>query len=64
VIPGLFKDAVDALGGLGVSVFVTASKVRGLNPAENDDFLRTIKIRSTTFFGRKVKPSVPCRKIL
>jgi hypothetical protein len=29
-----------------------------------DGFLRAIKIRSTPFFGWKVKPVVPCRKIL
>jgi hypothetical protein len=34
------------------------------NPAEDDEYLRAIKIRSTTFFGGEVKPSVPCRKIL
>jgi hypothetical protein len=29
----------------------------GSNPAEDDGFLRAIKIRSTTSFGGKVKPS-------
>jgi hypothetical protein len=33
-------------------------------PAEDDGFLTAIKIRSTTSFGGKVKPSAPCRKIL
>jgi hypothetical protein len=34
------------------------------NPAEDDGFLRAIKISSTTSFGWEVKPEVPCRKIL
>jgi hypothetical protein len=32
----------------------------GSNPAEDDGFLRVIKIRGTTSFGAEVKPSVPC----
>jgi hypothetical protein len=36
----------------------------GSNPAEDDGFLRSIKIHSTPSFGGEVKPSVPCRKIL
>jgi hypothetical protein len=35
-----------------------------LDPAENDTFLRKIKIRDTTFFGGEVKPPVLCCKIL
>jgi hypothetical protein len=34
----------------------------GSNPAEDDGFLRVIKIRSTTSFGGEVKPSAPCRR--
>jgi hypothetical protein len=34
------------------------------NPAEDNVFLRAIKIRSTTSFGLAVKPSAPCGKIL
>jgi hypothetical protein len=34
------------------------------NPGKYDRFSRAIKVRSTTSFGGKVKPSVPCRKIL
>jgi hypothetical protein len=30
----------------------------GSNPDEYDGFLRVIRIRGTTFFGRDVKPSV------
>jgi hypothetical protein len=33
----------------------------GSNPAENDGYLRVIKIRSTISFGGEVKSSVPCR---
>jgi hypothetical protein len=36
----------------------------GSNPAEDDGFLRVIKITSTTSFGGDVKPSSPCGKIL
>jgi hypothetical protein len=39
-------------------------KFASSNPAEDDAFLRAIKIRSTTSFGEEMKPSVPCRKIL
>jgi hypothetical protein len=38
--------------------------VAGSNPGQGDGFLRVITIRSTTSFGREVKPEVPCRKIL
>jgi hypothetical protein len=36
----------------------------GSNPAEDDEVLRAIQIRSTTFFGGEIKPTIPCRKIL
>jgi hypothetical protein len=36
----------------------------GSNPAEYNGFLRSIKIRSMTSTGGKLKPSAPCRKIL
>jgi hypothetical protein len=35
----------------------------GLNPAEDETFLRAIKMRGTTSFGGEVKPSAPCHKI-
>jgi hypothetical protein len=54
--------ALICLGGLVVSVFATGPKVAGSIPAEVDGFLRVIEIRSTTSFGGKVKPSVPCRR--
>jgi hypothetical protein len=46
------------------SVLATGPDPRfsGSNPAENDGFLRVIKIRSTTSFGGEVKPLVPCRR--
>jgi hypothetical protein len=34
---------------------------RGSKTADSDEFLRAIKIGSTTSFGGKVKPSAPCR---
>jgi hypothetical protein len=34
------------------------------NSAENNGFLRAIKIRSTPSFRGEVKPFAPCRKIL
>jgi hypothetical protein len=36
----------------------------GSNPAEDDGFLRAIKIYSTTSFGGDIKLSVPSHKIL
>jgi hypothetical protein len=35
----------------------------GSNLAEDDGFLRAIKVRSTTPFGGEVKPSVSYRKV-
>jgi hypothetical protein len=35
----------------------------GSSPAEDDEFLRAIKIRSTTSFGGEVRPSVLYHKI-
>jgi hypothetical protein len=40
------------------------SRFTGSNLADDDGFLRAIKIRSTTYFGGEVKPAVPCHKIL
>jgi hypothetical protein len=34
------------------------------NPAEDDTFLRVIKVSSPTSFGGEVKPLVPCHEIL
>jgi hypothetical protein len=39
-------------------------KLCGSNTAEDNGFLRAIKIHSTASFGGEVKPSVPCRKFL
>jgi hypothetical protein len=52
------------LGGVMVSVLVTGPNVSGFKPGRSDTFLRAIKIRSTPFFRREVKPLAPCRKIL
>jgi hypothetical protein len=39
-------------------------RFEGSNPAEDDRYLRAIKIRSTTPYGGEVKILGPCRKIL
>jgi hypothetical protein len=51
---------------LNVMVIVLAirPKVRGFKPGREQWLLRAIKIRSTTSFGREVKQSAPCCKIL
>jgi hypothetical protein len=45
-------------------VLVVGARFAGPNMAEDDVLLKVIKIRGTTFFGEKVKPSVSCHKIL
>jgi hypothetical protein len=50
-----------ALGGLVVACLPLHPRLAGSNLAEDDGFLRVIKIRSTTSFGGEVKSSVPCR---
>jgi hypothetical protein len=50
------------LGGLVVACYPLDPRFAGSNPAEDDGFLRVIKIRSMTSFGGEVKPSVPCRR--
>jgi hypothetical protein len=47
-----------------VSVLVIGLRVRGFKPGQCDGFLKAIKIRSTPSFGKDVKPSALCRKIL
>jgi hypothetical protein len=56
--------AASRLGGVMGSVLVTGPKGRGFKHGRGHGFLRAIKIRSKLFFGREVKPEVPCRKIL
>jgi hypothetical protein len=51
-----------ALGGLVVACLPVDLRFAGSNPAEDDGFLRVIKIRSATSFGGEIKPSVPCRR--
>jgi hypothetical protein len=51
-----------ALGGLVVACLPPDPRFAGSNPAEDNGFLRVIKIRSTTSFGGEVKSSVPCRR--
>jgi hypothetical protein len=48
-----------SVGGLLVSVLV-GPKVRGFKPGRGRWIFKGVKIRSTTFFERKVKPPVPC----
>jgi hypothetical protein len=33
----------------------------GSNPAEDDGFLKAMKIRGTTYFAQEVKPEGPCK---
>jgi hypothetical protein len=47
-----------------VSILGTGPKGRGFEPGQGDEFLRAIKIRSTTSFRWEVNPDLPCRKIL
>jgi hypothetical protein len=46
------------------AVLAIGPKVRGFKPGRGDGFLKGDQICSTIFFGRKVKKSVSCRKIL
>jgi hypothetical protein len=55
---------VSRLGGVVVSVLAIKPQDRGFKPGRGDGFLRAIKIRSTHFFGWKVKPEASCSKIL
>jgi hypothetical protein len=50
------------LDGLVVNVLATVPKVRRYNSDQRRWILKAIKICSTTFFGRKVKLSILCRK--
>jgi hypothetical protein len=52
------------LGGVLVSVLATGPKSRRFELGRGDGFLKAIKIRSTPSLGWKVKPDVPCSKIL
>jgi hypothetical protein len=45
-----------ALGGLVVACLPLDPRFPVSNPAEDDGFLRVIKIRSTTFFEGEVMP--------
>jgi hypothetical protein len=52
------------LGGVVGSVLATVPKGCGFEPGQGDGLLSAIKIRSTPSFGFKIKPEVPCPKIL
>jgi hypothetical protein len=47
-----------------VIMFAIKPKVCSSNPAEDDGFLRAIKIRSMSSFRGEVKQAIICRKIL
>jgi hypothetical protein len=48
--------------GLVVACLPLDPRFTGSNPAEDNGFLRVIKICSMTSFGGEVKSSVPCRR--
>jgi mannitol-specific phosphotransferase system IIBC component len=58
-----FSITLVALGSLVVACLSLGPKIRRFKRAEDDGFLRAMKIRNTVSFGRKVKPSATCRKI-
>jgi hypothetical protein len=43
---------------------LVVSVLAGSNLAEDDGFLRAVKMHSVTSFVGEVKPSTPCHKIL
>jgi hypothetical protein len=53
-----------ALGGLVIACLPLNPRFEGSYPAEDDGFLRALKINSTISFAGKIKPSVPCCNIL
>jgi hypothetical protein len=52
------------LGGLVIIMLDIGPKVWVFIQGRDNEFLRVIKIHSTTFFGEKTRPSVLCRKTL
>ena len=50
-----------AFGGLEVACWPLVPKFAGFTPGRSRQIFRAKKILSTPSFGRKVKPSVPCR---
>jgi hypothetical protein len=64
IVVALVTTGNVSFGGLVVIVLAIGLSSAGSNPAEYNIFLRAIKIHSTTFFGGKVNPSFPHRKIL
>jgi hypothetical protein len=57
------QEIIVALGGLVVACLPLDPRFAGSNPADDDGFLRVIKIHSATSFGGEVKPSVPCHHL-
>jgi hypothetical protein len=58
------KTVASTLGGLVVACLPLDPRFEGSNPAEDNVFLRAIKIWNIISFGGEVKLSVPCCKIL
>jgi hypothetical protein len=52
-----------SLGGIVLAYLPLDTRIAGSNPAKDDEFLRAIRIHSTTSFLGEVKPSISCRKI-
>jgi hypothetical protein len=52
------------LGGLVVECLPLESRFACSDPAEDDEYLREIKIHNTTSFRGEIKLSVPCHTIL
>jgi hypothetical protein len=52
----ILQNLTVVVGGVTASVLAIQLQARGFILAENDRFLRAIKICSTPSFGRQVKP--------
>jgi hypothetical protein len=57
------SQKVIALGGLVVACMPLGPRFEGSNQAQDDEFLRSIKVHSTASFEGGGKPSFPCREI-
>jgi hypothetical protein len=58
----LVRSSISGFGGLAVSVMASGTQVRGFKPGRIRRNFKGGKILSTPFFGREVKPWVPCRR--
>ena len=57
----LLSEMVDP-GGPVVMILTSRSEVRGFDPGRGRWIFQSVKILSTTSFGREVTPRVPCRR--